>query len=93
MMRSTKIVATLGPASSDPAVLERMFLAGTTLEGCIAQSAIDARERGLKVTILARACARIDAAAEQAALAYLERIVEARIETQALASTLRPRTA
>ena len=28
MMRSTKIVATLGPASSDPAVLERMFLAG-----------------------------------------------------------------
>jgi pyruvate kinase len=28
MMRSTKIVATLGPSSSDPAVLERMFLAG-----------------------------------------------------------------
>src|SRR3954447_26766222 len=28
MMRSTKIVATLGPASSDPAILERMFLAG-----------------------------------------------------------------
>jgi pyruvate kinase len=28
MLRSTKIVATLGPASSDPAVLERMFLAG-----------------------------------------------------------------
>jgi pyruvate kinase len=28
MVRSTKIVATLGPASSDAAVLERMFLAG-----------------------------------------------------------------
>src|SRR3954467_14880235 len=28
MPRSTKIVATLGPASSDPAVLERMFRAG-----------------------------------------------------------------
>jgi pyruvate kinase len=28
MQRSTKIVATLGPASSDPAVLERMFRAG-----------------------------------------------------------------
>ena len=27
-MRSTKIVATLGPASSDPAVLEKMFQAG-----------------------------------------------------------------
>src|SRR5262245_44623726 len=26
--RATKIVATLGPASSDPAVLERMFRAG-----------------------------------------------------------------
>ena len=28
MLRSTKIVATLGPASSEPAVLERMFRAG-----------------------------------------------------------------
>src|SRR4029079_129790 len=28
MLRSTKIVATLGPSSSDPAVLERMFRAG-----------------------------------------------------------------
>ena len=28
MLRSTKIVATLGPASSDPAVLERMVRSG-----------------------------------------------------------------
>ena len=28
MLRATKIVATLGPASSDPAVLERLLLAG-----------------------------------------------------------------
>src|SRR4051795_4486962 len=28
MLRSTKIVATLGPSSSDPATLERMFRAG-----------------------------------------------------------------
>ena len=28
MLRSTKIVATLGPASSDPGVLERMVRAG-----------------------------------------------------------------
>src|SRR6186997_776642 len=28
MLRSTKIVATLGPASSDPEVLERMVLSG-----------------------------------------------------------------
>ena len=31
MLRSTKIVATLGPASSDPAVLERMFRAGVNV--------------------------------------------------------------
>jgi pyruvate kinase len=31
MQRSTKIVATLGPASSDAAVLERMFLAGVNV--------------------------------------------------------------
>jgi pyruvate kinase len=27
--RRTKIVATIGPASSDPAVLEKLFVAGT----------------------------------------------------------------
>ena len=31
MLRSTKIVATLGPASSDPAVLERMIRAGVDI--------------------------------------------------------------
>jgi pyruvate kinase len=31
MLRSTKIVATLGPASSEPAVLERMILAGVNV--------------------------------------------------------------
>src|SRR6266853_424573 len=31
MPRSTKIVATLGPASSDPQTLERMFLAGVDI--------------------------------------------------------------
>ena len=31
MLRSTKIVATLGPASSDAQTLERMFLAGVDI--------------------------------------------------------------
>src|SRR5262245_53880334 len=31
MLRATKIVATLGPASSDPAVLERMIRAGVDI--------------------------------------------------------------
>src|SRR5437016_2774973 len=33
MSRSTKIVATLGPASNDPQTLERMFLAGVEVVG------------------------------------------------------------
>ena len=32
MPRATKIVATLGPASSDPAVLERMIRAGVDIK-------------------------------------------------------------
>src|SRR5881394_2704942 len=35
MLRSTKIVATLGPASSDPAILERMIRVGKFKEGKI----------------------------------------------------------
>ena len=44
---------------------------GMTTEGCVAQTAIAARERGLKVTVFADACATIDAALEHTALAYL----------------------
>ena len=41
---------------------------------CVAQTAIDARERDLKVTVVADACICIDAAMERIALAYLERV-------------------
>ena len=38
--------------------VERVLLAlGTATEGCVVQTAIDAREHGLKATILADACA------------------------------------
>ena len=37
--------------------IERLVLAGMTLEGCVTQTAIDAREHGLKVTVVAPACA------------------------------------
>jgi nicotinamidase-related amidase len=59
---------------------ERLLLAGGSTEGCVAQTAIDARELGFKVTVLADACATIDERVEQVALDYLETVVGVRIE-------------
>ena len=56
------------------------MLAGAATEGCVAQTAIDARELGFKVTVLADACATVDERIEQVALDYLENVVGARIE-------------
>jgi nicotinamidase-related amidase len=60
--------------------VERLLLAGAATEGCVAQTAIDARELGFKVTVLADACATVDERIEQVALDYLESVVGARIE-------------
>jgi nicotinamidase-related amidase len=54
---------------------ERILLAGMATEMCVAQTAIAARERDLKVTVLVDACAAIDAENAQVALDYLERVV------------------
>lgn len=53
---------------------ERLVLIGATTEMCVAQTAIDARERGFKATVLADACACIDAELERVALAYLREV-------------------
>jgi nicotinamidase-related amidase len=50
---------------------ERLVVVGATTEMCVTQTAIDARERGFKVTVLADACASIDTELERVALAYL----------------------
>ena len=60
--------------------IERLLLGGMSTEGCVAQTAIDARERGLKVTVLANACATIDEQVERVALEYLEQVVGALAE-------------
>jgi len=60
--------------------VERLLLAGSATEGCVAQTAIDARELGFKVSVLADACATVDERLEQVALEYLESVVGARIE-------------
>jgi nicotinamidase-related amidase len=59
---------------------ERILLAGTALEMCVAQTAIDAREQGFKVSVMIDACATLDPANAEFALAYLERVVGVWIE-------------
>jgi nicotinamidase-related amidase len=54
--------------------VERIFLAGAAVEGCVVQTAIDARERGFKATIVTAACATVDEELEEIALAYAARV-------------------
>jgi nicotinamidase-related amidase len=58
---------------------ERLFVAGASTEGCVTQSAIDARELGYRVSVVARACATTDPALEQTALRYLTDVVGVRL--------------
>ena len=53
---------------------ERILLAGSSTEGCIVQSGIDARELGFKVTILTDACLTVDSDRERTALRYAREI-------------------
>ena len=55
--------------------VERILLAGLSTEGCVAQTAIAAREHGYKVTVVPAACATVDDELEQIAMAYLTRVV------------------
>jgi nicotinamidase/pyrazinamidase len=59
--------------------IERILLAGAATEGCVVQTAIDAREKGFKVTVLTDACATNDPRLERIALEYLEEVVGARL--------------
>ena len=59
--------------------IERIVLIGAATEGCIVQTAIDAREHGLKTTIIRDACASTDPDLEDLALRYAERVVGARL--------------
>jgi nicotinamidase-related amidase len=61
--------------------VERILLAGMATEMCVAQTAIAARERGFKVTVLADACAAVDPHDERIALEYLERVVGVFVES------------
>jgi len=59
--------------------VERVLIVGAATEGCVVQTALDAREHGLKATILADACATTDPDLEELALRYAEEVGGIRI--------------
>jgi nicotinamidase-related amidase len=59
--------------------IERLVLAGTALEMCVAQTAIAARERGFKVSIVVDACASVSRENAEIALEYVSRVAGVRL--------------
>ena len=59
--------------------VERVILMGAATEGCVVQTAIDARELELKATIVREACATVDGHLERVALAYASDVAGVRI--------------
>jgi nicotinamidase-related amidase len=62
--------------------VERIVVVGAATEMCVVQSAIDARELGFKVTVLADACATVDEEMERLSLVYLQRVAGAFVHDQ-----------
>jgi nicotinamidase-related amidase len=63
---------------------ERLVIAGMSTEGCVAQTAIAARELGYKVSIAADACATTDPELEETALRYLVDVAGVRRESSSV---------
>ncbi|HJQ75077.1 MAG TPA: isochorismatase family cysteine hydrolase [Gaiellaceae bacterium] len=59
---------------------ERVVVIGAATEGCVVQTALDAREHGLKATILADACATTDEELGATALRYARDVGGIRVE-------------
>lgn len=55
--------------------VRRVVLIGAATEGCVVQTAIDARELGLKASIVVDACATNEPELEAVALRYARRVV------------------
>jgi nicotinamidase-related amidase len=64
---------------------QRVVLVGAATEGCVVQTALDAREHGLKATILGDACATADDKLESTALRYAEDVGGIRVQRVASA--------
>jgi nicotinamidase-related amidase len=61
--------------------VERVLIVGASTEGCVVQTALDAREHGLKATIVADACATTDAGLEELALRYADEVGGIRVQS------------
>lgn len=59
---------------------ERVVIVGAATEGCVVQTALDAREHGLKATILADACATTDERLEETSLRYAQDVGGIRVQ-------------
>jgi nicotinamidase-related amidase len=57
----------------------RVLIAGAATEGCVLQTGIAAREHRLEATVLANACATVDAELETVALEYARRVAGIRV--------------
>jgi nicotinamidase-related amidase len=62
---------------------DRLLLMGMATEMCVAQTAIDARERGYEVSVLVDACATLSERDERTALDYLENVIGVELRTTA----------
>ncbi len=69
----------------DDLEVHHIVLAGTATEMCVTQTAIDARELGLKVTVAEAACAPVDRRNAGIALDYLENVVGVHLHRAAVA--------
>jgi nicotinamidase-related amidase len=69
--------------------IRRVVLIGASTEGCVVQTALDARELGLKATILSDACATANVELERIALRYADGVggVRVRALCQALSGS------
>ena len=60
--------------------IDRIVLVGAATEGCVVQTAIDARELGLQASIVVNSCATTDPELEHIALRYALRVGGVRLE-------------
>ena len=60
--------------------VERVVLVGSATEGCVVQTAIDAREHGLQASIVVNACVTTDQELERIALRYASLVGGIRLE-------------
>jgi nicotinamidase-related amidase len=63
--------------------IDRVLIMGAATEGCVVQTALDAREHGLKATILVDACATTSSELEELALRYAEKVGGIRVRALA----------